>query len=350
MNDLMQTAWITRRPAARRPSLASGDLRVEYLPSFPSPAEDAVDPPQLEERGILGIVSIGSTPVRAENIPSVAVATAQLGPEPLCEVWSSPHPAEVVSRDGIEASRAGEVLFGIAEGEVGEEIGASARRIYREIIEFTRGEGVEHLVRMWNYFPRINDVESLERYQQFCVGRYEAFEAGGLDLDRDLPAGSAVGTAGGPLVVTFVACSRRPRYLENPRQISAFRYPRRYGPRSPSFARGALLPDGRTLVLSGTASIRGHESMHPGSLPDQFHETMRNIDAVIEAGFGSGASLVSEDLETRLKVYIRSSGDQPRIADLVERALPEAQVLYLQADICRSELLLEIEGLVSKHD
>ena len=69
-------------------------------------------------------------------------------------------------------------------------------------------------------------------------------------------------TAGGIVEATARAAAQRVALtgtpVENPRQVSAYRYPREYGPQSPTFARALLPPSPRVpLLLSGTASIDG---------------------------------------------------------------------------------------------
>ena len=72
--------------------------------------------------------------------------------------------------------------------------------------------------------------------------------------------------------------------LENPRQVAAYRYPRQYGPQSPTFARAMLPPAGSDmpLLLSGTASVVGHETRHPGDVLAQLDETFANLDSLLD--------------------------------------------------------------------
>jgi len=83
-------------------------------------------------------------------------------------------------------------------------------------------------------------------------------------------------------VVYFLASPARARALENPRQISAYRYPRDYGPDSPTFSRAAIAAAtvGQQLFISGTASILGHESVHIGDAGAQARESAANIAAL----------------------------------------------------------------------
>jgi chorismate lyase/3-hydroxybenzoate synthase len=137
--------------------------------------------------------------------------------------------------------------------------------------------------------------------------------------------------------------------VENPRQVSAWRYPREYGPQPPSFARAMLPPtDSRMpLLLSGTASVVGHATMHAGALLAQLGETFANFDALLgaarvrqpalPAAFGAG---------TRLKVYVRDRADMPAIAEALHARFGGRVPLFLlHAAICRRDLAVEIDGV-----
>ena len=136
--------------------------------------------------------------------------------------------------------------------------------------------------------------------------------------------------------------------LENPRQVSAFRYPRQYGPQAPSFARALLPPlaTGLPLLQSGTAAIIGHASQHTGALAEQLAETLTNLQSLVDAARGQRPAL-SPTLGSAslLKVYVRNAGDLDAVAAQLA-ALPAAPAfVVLHAEVCRAELLVEIEGL-----
>ena len=86
-----------------------------------------------------------------------------------------------------------------------------------------------------------------------------------------------------PVVVYFLAGRVAPVFVENPRQVSAYHYPREYGTHSPVFSRAALLRQAQslTLFISGTASIVGHRSLHLGDTAAQTRETLTNIEALL---------------------------------------------------------------------
>lgn len=219
---------------------------------------------------------------------------------------------------------------------------------YQAIFETLNKTGFTYLIRCWNYLPHINAADDgLERYRHFNIGRQAAFIAARHSHLAGSPSACALGTTEGNLIVYFLAAHAEPHALENPRQMSAYYYPDQYGPNSPTFSRAALLPlDGQEILfISGTASILGHESLHLGDIAAQTAETLRNIDAVI-----AQANLKSHlgGFSTRdlfMKVFIRNREDWESVNRVMREQLGDnTEVTCLQADICRAELLVEIEA------
>jgi hypothetical protein len=136
--------------------------------------------------------------------------------------------------------------------------------------------------------------------------------------------------------------------VENPLQISAYDYPGNFGPRAPSFARASVVPgtNSSTVFISGTAAIRGHATIAPQSVSGQLECTLENLRAISTA-CGLGAHLDAGGRSTRhFKIYLRCAADQPQVAAVLNEQLltPSDHVTYLEADICRAELLVEIEA------
>jgi enamine deaminase RidA (YjgF/YER057c/UK114 family) len=308
-------------------------LGVRYVP-FP-PLSDAAC------AGALGVVGFGlpGSPAAAQ--------LAVLDGGPLLEIWTSDRPIERVPAGRIDSAHDGEVLFGVLtidEGP-GRPLEAATDAAYVELFGHIEAAGYPHLIRVYHYLPRITQDEAgLERYRRFNVGRHEAFVARGRDPARS-PAASALGAQGGMALVYFIAARRPAMAIENPRQVSAFRYPPRHGPRSPTFTRAAVASHGgqRVLFLSGTASIVGHESKHPGDVAAQTREMIANIQALFEACAATAAPVAPDSL--RLKAYVRHPEHWPVVRGILSAHLPSAQVVALQADICRPELLVEVDGL-----
>ena len=291
---------------------------------------------------LCAVVHAGGAPAPAGTGLVVHVPLLQLGGAPVAELWHAPGVVQGADAGGWRWAASGELLFGATELPAGSggELEASAREAYRGALEGAARLGFPHLLRAWNVVPAINRPEDgLERYRRFCRGRAEAFEAHhGPGFEALLPASSAVGSAEGPLVMWFLAGREPGEHRENPRQVSAWAYPPRYGPRSPSFARATRCPAaaGGRLLLSGTASIVGHRSLHPGDVAGQLDETLRNLEHLLDAG----------DELAAVRVYVRHAADAGQVRAALERRLgADLPAVYLRADICREELLVEVEGI-----
>jgi chorismate lyase / 3-hydroxybenzoate synthase len=304
----------------------------------------------LEKLGghVLGVVSFGAVK-RHPALPASTlwVDIPVLGEYASCyEVWSSGQPVTPCNSANVNGAADGELLFGSLqlEQQPGDSLETLAARAYTAIFDFTERQDYPYLWRVWHYFPQINDPEQgLERYRSFNVGRHEAFVASGRGVTEDsVPAASALGSNSGPLVIYFLAGKQPGKPIENPRQVRAYHYPSQFGPRSPSFARAMLVTLGRQqcFIISGTASVVGYETLHTGDVQAQTQETLRNIQALLQqmpAATGAGKML--------LKVYLRNAEDLPQVREQVQGEFAKCRAVYLQSNICRSDLLIEIEGI-----
>ena len=278
-------------------------------------------------------------------------------PAVLHECWLSDGPVDEGCFEGIHWRRDAGRLFGVIELEehamavTGGEtpLQVASREVYERLFRLLQAQGVPHLWRVWNYVGGINaETHGLERYRQFNLGRHEAFERVGASTTGQVPAACALGWQdGGPLSVAFLAGTLAPLPIENPRQVSAYHYPGVYGPRAPTFSRAALvrLPEQDILFISGTASIVGHETVHQGDVEAQCHETVRNLACVVQqANLAAGSPRFAvEALEHR--VYLRHAEDEQRVRGVLTCLLPGAHTEFVLADVCRADLLVEIESM-----
>ena len=231
-------------------------------------------------------------------------------------------------------------------------IEASSLRLYRDLFDII-GDG-KPIYRIWNYLPEINGkTDGLENYRWFNVGRHRAYqERFGHKMAAHISAASAVGMDGDKLALAFIAGDAPVRGIENPQQIPAHNYPNEYGPKSPSFIRGstAKVAGNHTAFLSGTSSIKGHETVGFGNFASQFDTTIENIRIVAEQMGCHTAVSFNSPLKRHFKFYIRHEEDYPEARELFAKTVGEqtaAETVYLKADICRSDLALEIEGIFS---
>lgn len=317
-------------------------LEVNYL------AADALQE-TLRDDTVLAAFGFGSAaPVHADPrylcVPLQPHAGAPL------EVWRANAPVRCGHEGPIAWSSDGQLSFGaieIDEREIG--IEAAAAAAYAQAIAFVQRSETPQLLRIWNYLDAITLGEGdAERYRQFCVGRARGM--GDLDASR-LPAATAIGRCDDRRVIqVYWLAARVPGTpVENPRQVSAYRYPRQYGRQAPSFARAMLPPPGGSmpLLLSGTASVVGHASQHEGELLAQMDETFANFDALLQAARLQAPALPEQfGPGTRLKVYVRDRADLPLVAEALDQRFGDrVPRILLHAAICRRELSLEIDGV-----
>ncbi len=276
------------------------------------------------------------------------VALKELGCTATAEVWLGARPARTGFTEGIYHASDGEVLFlQLRLDEYAPDALQPLTAVaYRRLFAKARALGYPHFLRIWNYFPAINRAcDGLERYRAFCAGRHHALAAELAEFEIRLPAASAIGTRGGSLHLYALAAREPGLQIENPRQVSAFHYPSQYGRRSPSFSRAVLKSwgEGRDhLYISGTASIVGHASLHHELLP-QLDETLANLEALLAEAERRATTPL--DL-TLLKIYVRPELDPAPLRERIVRIFgANVPLLFLRAEICRRELLLEIEGL-----
>jgi chorismate lyase/3-hydroxybenzoate synthase len=208
-------------------------------------------------------------------------------------------------------------------------------------------------IRWWNYLPDPGRIMApgLDRYMVFNAGRHDGYRRSFNEVvfERSLPTASAVGITGDDLIVHCLASTVGGRAVENPRQKPAWQYSHRYGPVPPSFSR-AMLTSVRNrplLLIGGTASVVGEDSMHAGDVSAQIEETFRNLASLVASARGE-TEPVSRSL-SRI-VDVRAYVTRPTDAGIVRAALsarcPSASRIELAAaTLCRAELLVEIEGV-----
>lgn len=255
-------------------------------------------------------------------------------------------------RDGdVVFRRSGELLFLAFEcrDDSANDPAATVETAYADLLELAPRLGFPHLLRAWNYLPAINDGSGdRERYRRFCVGRARALIANGY-RDSQVCAGTAIG-GDEPRLRVYLLCGRAPGVnIENPRQVSAYDYPREYGPRAPSFARATALASGgdeALLMISGTASVVGHRSLHAGDVDAQLKEVIRNLEILLsESAARLGTETAHFDGDSLLRVYVRHAEHWPAIERHLRAHWPAVRLAGLRGDICRSDLLVEIEAV-----
>jgi enamine deaminase RidA (YjgF/YER057c/UK114 family) len=292
--------------------------------SWPVPATFIEGSP-LARRGISGIHVIGArgdahTVAEGERVFGTLVETRT---------------ARVLGLSDVGRRVAGRLGAGPAE-EAGAAIDAGEQLLAREGFSF------RDVARTWFY---LRDI--LDWYGPFNAVRNAAFQRMGL-MGRNgsgkIPASTGIegrNLRGGWSTLDLLAFAPREgkrleiKRLHNSKQNEATEY-------GSAFARATevVVGDARYVFVSGTASIddRG-ESVHQGDFETQ---TLYTLDAVRALLQGTGASLADVQQAT---AFIKNPCDGRAFERIVERAgLAELPLVTTVADVCRSELLFEIDA------
>jgi enamine deaminase RidA (YjgF/YER057c/UK114 family) len=227
------------------------------------------------------------------------------------------------------------------------------------------GSGFEDVIRTWFYLGAITQpAPEGQNYFEFNRARSDAYRnvrfyrplLGGESAPAIFPVSTGIGMNGSGLLAGCAALQTRRAdarlvQLENPQQTPAYAYHPRYSPNSPKFSRALTLVLGPHLTtwISGTASIVNAESRYPGDILRQTEQTIENIEQLLSpenfALHGlNGAKAGLHDL-AKVRVYLKRPEDFFKCKAVCEGRFGAVPAIYAIADVCRPELLVEIEGV-----
>jgi enamine deaminase RidA (YjgF/YER057c/UK114 family) len=216
------------------------------------------------------------------------------------------------------------------------------------------------VVKTWTCFPAADSAAAAAGFQGFNALRARRFAS--LDFaryetedgQRRYPANTGVGVYEHWDLVSGVAAAGRARLvpLENPLQTAAFEYPRERIAKPALFSRGmAVVLDGQALVfVSGTGSVVGAQTVHPGDAARQSEQVLRNIDRLLEPENlqSSGVATQEGGLRTLtcMVAFASTAEASAAVAAACERALPRSiPLLILRAPLFRPDMLVEMEAI-----
>ena len=234
---------------------------------------------------------------------------------------------------------------------------AAAFSAFGNLLDQT-GLPVHTVVRQWNYLEDILGLDNEnQRYQEFNNVRSEFY--GDAFKTTGYPAATGIGMNRGGIIIEFVAVRSDVVHtvpLDNPDQISAHDYSKEVligeacaVKSTPKFERARYLElFGKKLIfISGTASIRGEKTAGVGDPELQTEITIQNIQSLYSPEMLS--QINENNLQPRYghaRVYVKRREDFEIIQKTFERYFGRLPVVYILADVCRDDLLVEIEGKV----
>jgi len=271
----------------------------------------------------------------------------------------SGHNYTVVNYGGYKAVHCAGLM-----GEAGDSIYESSVKAFKAAMEILSAEGlsIHHIIRQWNYIESIawlKDVEDSEQnYQVFNDVRAHYYDQG--DFKFGYPAATGIGMDTGGVIIDFIALSESDQVsikpIVNPGQIDAHRYSelvlegRSTQKCTPKFERAKLvtIANRNYIYVSGTASIMGENTVHAGDVKKQTVTTIENINRLFSKENQKKLGLdfdVSRIRFSHLRVYVKNQEDIPAVERICDSMLKCKSSLFLESDVCREDLLVEIEGV-----
>lgn len=185
-----------------------------------------------------------------------------------------------------------------------------------------------YLVSARNFIPGILEFDHGEQrylaFNRFRRSMYEQFDI------TSYPSACGLGSRDSSYTLIFTRSKIPMRVLGNPLQTEAFLYPEQYG--KPQFTRAAVIE--QDIIISGTASIRGSETLHPDDLEKQFLVTLENIKVIKEQ-----SGIACHDL--LYNIYVKHHSHMESVQQMCQQHGLTGN--FYCVDICRNDLLLEIE-------
>jgi len=240
--------------------------------------------------------------------------------------------------------------------------GLMKRILEKENMDFS------HIIRQWNYIENItgkitNKDETRQNYQVFNDIR--SLYYGEVDFKRGYPAATGIGMECGGVVLDFIAAGVSSDItvipVKNPGQVDAHRYSQDVLvgraihadqlKSAPKFERAKAIAnnDSCYIYISGTAAIQGQKTQYPTDVEKQTRVTIENISRLISPDNLEKHRLPVSSSElpfSYIRVYVKDETDLPTVKKVCDEYFEEVPSLYLVSDICREDLLVEIEGAI----
>ena len=319
----------------------SGSVIESFSPDCPAFSITIHPPERPLKVAVEGLFISGDHPeIRTKfyrGVPYVVI-----GSEPEKEVWGAGLCNDMLWEDTREAACAG----------------------FDMVNEILAAEGfsLNNIVRQWNYIGNILEFrKGFQNYQVFNEVRNEYYSK--FRSVANYPAATGIGMKYGGVVLDFYAVSDNPsvkiRRVENPNQLNAYEYgqqvlkglPWRNRPAKhpPQFERALLVVNnhGQNLFISGTASIIGQETIGKGDVREQTIVTIENIKKLTDVERINqllGDISLERGRFALIRVYIREQADFEIVKEICNEHFPDLPALYIESDICRGDLLTEIEA------
>jgi enamine deaminase RidA (YjgF/YER057c/UK114 family) len=260
------------------------------------------------------------------------------------------------------------VASGLSQHQSGGSILQQSVNAFEQVQAILKEEKMEwsDIIRQWNYIEQITANETNEglesqHYQIFNDVRTKYYNQS--KFEHGFPAATGIGTDFGGICIDLIAAKFNDNSqvigLKNPAQVDAYAYSRQvlaennlmsdFCRTTPKFERAKVVvtPRAQWIFVSGTAAITGETSKFNSTVEYQTELTIDNILKLVSSENlrNHGVEKVQEVKVDYLRAYVKFPGDISQVMNICKKHFPEIPIACVVADVCRPELLVEIEGM-----
>ena len=296
-----------------------------------------------EKSNLIATISFNNKIAYEDDILSVGMKSIK--GKNLYEVWEVQDEVKRDKYNNINIAKNKNCLFGsvlIDKKGSYEEIKLKVQKKYSDFFEISNKNNMS-IVKIWHYFPELLKLypDKKTNYSLLCEAREVIYKE--LYDNSNFPAATVIGIEGDKILIYFFAAAcENYDVIENNRQVSSYNYPQNIFSEKPMFSRavGFSFTDEacKKIMISGTASIKGYQSMHDSDVIKQLKEALKNYKT-----FAKLESNPSNICRVYLSKYQKDN--YLSVIDELEICFGSNQYVLLLGDICRKELLVEIEGI-----
>ena len=296
-----------------------------------------------EKNKLISVISFNKKIEYVNNILSVGMPA--INGKNLYEIWEVEDKVTRNTYNNINISKNKHCLFGstiIDNKGSYEEIRLKIQRKYLDFFKISN-ESSMSIVKIWHYLPELLKLypDNKTNYSLLCEAREKVYKD--FYKNSDFPAATVIGIEGSKILIYFLAVSCETyKVVENKRQVSSYDYPQNIFSEKPMFSRAVIFSfknhTQKKIIISGTASIKGYQSVHKSDVIKQLDEALENYKTF--AKLESNPSNICRVYLTKYQMKNFSI-----VTKKLENFFGSNQYILLQGDICRNELLVEIEGI-----
>ncbi|MEL0101874.1 MAG: hypothetical protein VW837_00105 [Gammaproteobacteria bacterium] len=266
------------------------------------------------------------------------------------EIWQTDEKVTQSYYENINIVKNNYLIFGSVIFDNNKSYDKLSEQIQKSYSNFFKiaNENEMQIVKIWHYIPELLKTYDHKKtnYSLLCESREIIYKK--YYQDQCYPAATVIGIEGKKILIYFIA-AKCDIYetIENKRQVSSYDYPQNIFLEKPMFSRAIKFSTKsfkyNKLIISGTASIRGYESMHSEDISKQLEESLKNYKTFLD---------IDDNASNICRIYMskKEKDNFNLINSKLENCLGNNKFILLYGDICRTELLVEIEGISDVKD